>query len=92
LQSLLSGCDVTLFIIDAVIRVVPVQEASVVMAISSVHRKDSLEAVHYCIDALKASIPIWKQVIFSLAYFIERIMLNYEYLYSLIALTSLVSC
>ena len=43
-------------------RVVPISEASVVIAISSVHRKDSLEAVQYCIDTLKATVPIWKKV------------------------------
>ena len=46
-----------------VIRIVPVQEASVMIAISSVHRKESIEAVQYCIDALKTSVPIWKKVI-----------------------------
>ena len=45
--------------------IVPVQEASVVIAVSSVHRKDAMDAVHYCIDALKASVPIWKKVICS---------------------------
>ena len=43
-------------------REVPISEASVVIAISSVHRKDSLEAVQYCIDTLKATVPIWKKV------------------------------
>jgi molybdopterin synthase catalytic subunit len=43
---------------------VPLSEASVIIAISSVHRKESLEAVHYCIDALKASVPIWKKEIY----------------------------
>jgi len=31
-------------------------EASVVLAVTSVHRKDSLEAVHYLIDELKAKV------------------------------------
>jgi len=70
-------------------RIVPVQEASVVMAISSVHRKDSLDAIHYCIDAMKASVPIWKQVVCCLTSS-KRITLNYEYLYSHSALTLLV--
>jgi len=39
---------------------VGIGEASVVIAISSVHRKDSLEAVEFCIDELKATVPIWK--------------------------------
>ncbi|CAN0382719.1 unnamed protein product, partial [Hapterophycus canaliculatus] len=42
--------------------VTAVGEASVIIAISSVHRKDSLEAVEFAIDALKATVPIWKLV------------------------------
>lgn len=41
---------------------VPIKEASVIIAISSPHRIDSLEAVHYAIDTLKAKVPIWKKV------------------------------
>lgn len=40
---------------------VPVTEASVAIAVSSPHRNDSLDAVKYCIDALKATVPIWKK-------------------------------
>ncbi|CAN0230818.1 unnamed protein product [Ascophyllum nodosum] len=40
--------------------VTAVEEASVIIAVSSVHRKDSLEAVQFAIDALKATVPIWK--------------------------------
>ncbi|XP_039757742.1 molybdopterin synthase catalytic subunit [Pararge aegeria] len=43
---------------------VPVKEASVVIAVSSPHRVDSLEAVSYCIDQLKASVPIWKKEVY----------------------------
>ena len=43
-------------------RVVPVGEASVIIAISSEHRRESLEAVQFAIDALKTSVPIWKKV------------------------------
>ncbi|KAK2151277.1 hypothetical protein LSH36_368g00038 [Paralvinella palmiformis] len=43
---------------------VPVTEASVVIAVSSPHRQESLEAVHYAIDSLKASVPIWKKEIY----------------------------
>jgi molybdopterin synthase catalytic subunit len=42
--------------------VVPVTEASIVIAISSPHRKESLQAVEYAIDTLKATVPIWKKV------------------------------
>jgi len=41
--------------------VVPVGEASVVIAISSVHRADSLLSVQYAIDEVKALVPVWKK-------------------------------
>ncbi|KFW86747.1 Molybdopterin synthase catalytic subunit, partial [Phalacrocorax carbo] len=44
--------------------VVPITEASVIIAVSSPHRAESLEAVKYCIDTLKASVPIWKKEIY----------------------------
>eukprot|EP00903_Cladosiphon_okamuranus_P014840 g13741.t1 len=40
--------------------VTAVGEASVIIAVSSVHRKDSLEAVEFAINTLKATVPIWK--------------------------------
>ncbi|XP_039614436.1 molybdopterin synthase catalytic subunit [Polypterus senegalus] len=43
---------------------VPVMEASVIIGISSPHRTESLEAVKYCIDALKSTVPIWKKEIY----------------------------
>ena len=42
--------------------IVPIEEASIVIAVSSAHRKESLEAVQYGIDTLKATVPIWKKV------------------------------
>ncbi|RQM19399.1 hypothetical protein B5M09_004642 [Aphanomyces astaci] len=39
---------------------VAVKEASVVIAVSSPHRREALEAVAYAIDTLKARVPIWK--------------------------------
>ncbi len=36
-------------------------EASVVIAISSPHRKDALEACQYTIDRLKQTVPVWKK-------------------------------
>ncbi|XP_066506713.1 molybdopterin synthase catalytic subunit [Hoplias malabaricus] len=44
--------------------VVPISEASVIIGISSPHRRDSLEAVSYCIDTLKATVPIWKKEVY----------------------------
>jgi len=43
------------------IGVCPVSDASVVILVSSPHRKESLEAVTWAIDALKARVPIWKK-------------------------------
>uniref|UniRef100_A0A7S2D574 Molybdopterin synthase catalytic subunit n=2 Tax=Octactis speculum TaxID=3111310 RepID=A0A7S2D574_9STRA len=39
----------------------PIQEASVLIAVSSAHRKEALEAAQYAIDTLKSSVPIWKK-------------------------------
>ena len=42
------------------IGVVPVKEASVAIVVSSVHRREAMEACTYGIDELKAHVPIWK--------------------------------
>ena len=42
----------------------PVTESSVIVCVSSPHRADSLEAVAFGIDALKARVPIWKKEIY----------------------------
>ena len=44
--------------------VVPVMEASIIIAVSSPHRKSAIEAVHFSIDELKARVPIWKKEIY----------------------------
>ncbi len=36
-------------------------EPSVVIAVSSPHRKEALEAAQYAIDTLKLVVPIWKK-------------------------------
>lgn len=36
-------------------------ESSVVIAVSSPHRKEALEACHYTIDRLKQTVPVWKK-------------------------------
>ncbi|RKP04685.1 Molybdopterin biosynthesis MoaE [Thamnocephalis sphaerospora] len=40
---------------------VPVGETSIVIAVSSAHRHDALQAASYMIDELKARVPIWKK-------------------------------
>lgn len=42
--------------------VVPVCEASVMIAVSAEHRKEALEAVAYAIDTVKSTATIWKKV------------------------------
>lgn len=46
------------------IGVVPVEEASVGIAVSASHRNEAFEACRYAIDQLKKSAPIWKKEIF----------------------------
>lgn len=41
--------------------VVAVGEASVIIVITSPHRRDALDAVTFAIDTLKARVPIWKK-------------------------------
>ena len=41
--------------------VVSVCEASVLIAVSSPHRRESLEAVSWCIDELKRVLCVWKK-------------------------------
>ena len=36
-------------------------EASVVAAVSTPHRAEAFEAARWCIDTLKATVPIWKR-------------------------------
>jgi molybdopterin synthase catalytic subunit len=43
------------------IGVVPIGEASVVIAVSSGHRTAAFEACHFAIDRLKKVVPIWKK-------------------------------
>jgi molybdopterin synthase catalytic subunit len=40
-------------------------EVSVVVAVSSPHRRESFEACQYVIDTLKANAPIWKKEVFA---------------------------
>ena len=44
--------------------IVKVTEASVIIAVTSEHRKNSLKAVQFAIDDLKARVPIWKKEIY----------------------------
>lgn len=38
-----------------------VGEAAVIVAVSAPHRDESFEAARFCIDTLKAEVPIWKK-------------------------------
>ena len=43
------------------IGIVPIGEASVVIAVSASHRVAAFEACHFAIDRLKEVVPIWKK-------------------------------
>lgn len=47
------------------IGLVPIGEASVVIAVSAAHRRAAFEACHFVIDRLKEVVPIWKKEIFA---------------------------
>ena len=38
-----------------------VTEAAVVVAVSAPHRQAAFDAAHFCIDTVKATVPIWKR-------------------------------
>jgi molybdopterin synthase catalytic subunit len=44
---------------------VPVGEASVIVVASSAHRRAALDAVAFCIDRLKETVPIWKKEVYA---------------------------
>ncbi len=44
---------------------VPIGEVSVVIAVSSAHRKEAFEACRFVIDTLKKEVPIWKREYFA---------------------------
>jgi molybdopterin synthase catalytic subunit len=43
------------------IGVLSLSECSVVVAVSSPHRPEAFESARWCIDTLKATVPIWKR-------------------------------
>ncbi|XP_004674096.1 PREDICTED: molybdopterin synthase catalytic subunit-like [Condylura cristata] len=53
--------QVTLIAMFHRLGLVPVSEASLIIALSSVHRGSNLKADSYAIDTLKAKVPIWRK-------------------------------
>ncbi|CAH1758665.1 10595_t:CDS:2 [Entrophospora sp. SA101] len=47
------------------VNTVPVGETSVIIAVSSAHRHESIHAVEWLIDQLKDKAPIWKKEIYN---------------------------
>lgn len=45
--------------------VVEIGESSVIIAVSSAHRLEAINACHWMIDTLKAAVPIWKKEFFA---------------------------
>ncbi len=52
---------------------VRIKEESIIIAVSSPHRKESLDAVNYCINEVKKMVPIWKKVISCIKYYRDYI-------------------
>ena len=44
---------------------VPISEESVIVAVSAVHRGDAINACHFVIDEIKASVPVWKKEVYA---------------------------
>jgi molybdopterin synthase catalytic subunit len=44
--------------------IVPVGEASIVIAVSSPHRKEAFVACEYILEQVKLKVPIWKEEIY----------------------------
>uniref|UniRef100_A0A1I8GKF3 Molybdopterin synthase catalytic subunit n=2 Tax=Macrostomum lignano TaxID=282301 RepID=A0A1I8GKF3_9PLAT len=44
---------------------VPVGEASIIIAVSSPHRSEAIKAVEFAINAAKATVPVWKKEIYA---------------------------
>mmetsp|Transcript_57438 Transcript_57438/g.171344 ORF Transcript_57438/g.171344 Transcript_57438/m.171344 type:complete len:179 (-) Transcript_57438:268-804(-) len=42
----------------------PVGKASVILCVSSAHRREALHSVEFLIDELKAKVPIWKREVY----------------------------
>lgn len=40
---------------------VPIKETSIIIAVSSPHRQEAMQATQWCIDNVKKSVPIWKK-------------------------------
>ena len=57
-----SKWEVTRVIIQHKLGECPIGEISVLIAVSSPHRTESLEAVDFAINELKRTVPIWKKV------------------------------
>ncbi|HYC56483.1 MAG TPA: molybdenum cofactor biosynthesis protein MoaE [Candidatus Binatia bacterium] len=53
--------DLTAVAIVHRVGVVPLGQASVAIAVSAPHRREAIEACHFCIDSLKEVAPIWKK-------------------------------
>src|SRR5258708_1585306 len=44
--------------------IVPVGEASIIIAVSSLHRKEAFVACEYLLEQVKLNVPIWKKEVY----------------------------
>ncbi len=58
-------CNVNKIAITHRIGVVPIGEASIVIAVASPHRSEAFDACRFCIDTIKKDVPIWKKEFFA---------------------------
>ena len=66
-HAVLSGPPVSPLLHCAVhhrLGVVPVGEASIVIAVSSPHRKEAFVACEYLLEQVKLNVPIWKKEVY----------------------------
>ncbi len=54
-------CDLGRIALHHRVGTLAVGETSVVVAVSAPHRAEAFEAARFCIDELKATVPIWKR-------------------------------
>lgn len=64
-QQVRERWDVKHVVIEHRLGLCPVQQASVIIAVSSAHRSEALCGVEYAINTLKATVPIWKKEVYN---------------------------
>ncbi|KDN52089.1 Molybdopterin biosynthesis MoaE, partial [Tilletiaria anomala UBC 951] len=64
-DRLLHGQTVTRIYMSHRLGVVPVGESSIVIAVSSPHRRESFEVAEWLLEQVKREVPIWKREVYA---------------------------